>query len=272
MEWLDDQRFMINGYAFRCSEIQTLLDGAAAVEYFVYKPQDMVAAHLEHLGKQTFKNVLELGIARGGSTIWLNELLNPEKFVALDLYPKPVEALERYRRESGQTQNLVTYYGVDQKDEQMLKQICRLEFDDQPFDLIIDDASHYFPETLSSFNFLFPKLAPGGLYVIEDWAWSAQMLELKQEAGRGSISAVLDHLYANKEPLAPLSCYIALAAADRGDMIESVHVDRYSTYVRRGSGRAGAHFDVAAFNRFHDGSYLSVANRPLAAAPVPEPA
>jgi predicted O-methyltransferase YrrM len=223
---------------------------------------------VKNLGKQTFRNVLEIGIAKGGSTVWLSELLNPEKLVAVDISARPVEALERYRRESGRTQQLVTYYGVDQKDEQMLRQICNLEFDNQPFDLIVEDASHYFPETLSTFNFLFPKLAPGGLYVIEDWAWSTQMIELKKEQARAPIAVAMDQLYAGKEPLEPLTCFIVLAAADAGNMVDGVYVDKYSTYVRRGNGRAGARFDVAAFNRFHDGSCLSVAPRPPAARPL----
>jgi hypothetical protein len=35
----------------------------------------------------------------------------------------------------------------------------------------LDDASHIYEPTLSSFQTLFPLLRPGGLYIIEDWAW-----------------------------------------------------------------------------------------------------
>lgn len=37
-----------------------------------------------------------------------------------------------------------------------------------PFDVIIDDASHISSKTITSFELLYPHLAPGGLYVIED--------------------------------------------------------------------------------------------------------
>lgn len=37
-------------------------------------------------------------------------------------------------------------------------------------DIIIDDASHYGPFTIKSFEILFPKLAKGGWYVVEDAA------------------------------------------------------------------------------------------------------
>jgi hypothetical protein len=36
----------------------------------------------------------------------------------------------------------------------------------------VDDASHTYEETRTSFEFLFPLLSPGGIYVIEDWSWA----------------------------------------------------------------------------------------------------
>ena len=38
-------------------------------------------------------------------------------------------------------------------------------------DLVIDDGSHLAEPTRTSFDTLFPLLAPGGFYIIEDWAW-----------------------------------------------------------------------------------------------------
>lgn len=37
-------------------------------------------------------------------------------------------------------------------------------------DVIIDDASHVFENSIRTFNALFPKLKPGGVYLIEDVA------------------------------------------------------------------------------------------------------
>lgn len=33
-------------------------------------------------------------------------------------------------------------------------------------------ASHAYEETKASFEFLFPLLSPGGVYLIEDWSWA----------------------------------------------------------------------------------------------------
>jgi hypothetical protein len=38
-----------------------------------------------------------------------------------------------------------------------------------PFDLIVDDASHNGVLTRKSFGLLWPLVAPGGYYVVEDW-------------------------------------------------------------------------------------------------------
>jgi hypothetical protein len=52
-----------------------------------------------------------------------------------------------------------------QDDPRFLKAVC-----DQrgPFDIIIDDGSHVPKHVVASFQILFPTLADGGLYVIED--------------------------------------------------------------------------------------------------------
>ena len=53
----------------------------------------------------------------------------------------------------------------------MLRQIVEGELADE-LDLVVDDASHTYEETRASFEFLFPLLSPGGVYVIEDWSWA----------------------------------------------------------------------------------------------------
>ena len=39
---------------------------------------------------------------------------------------------------------------------------------DSAFDVIVDDGSHVCVHVFRSFNALFPKLRPGGVYIIED--------------------------------------------------------------------------------------------------------
>jgi len=57
----------------------------------------------------------------------------------------------------------------------MLKQIVLGELADE-VDLVVDDACHAYEETKASFEFLFPLLQPGGIYLIEDWSWATTLI------------------------------------------------------------------------------------------------
>ena len=59
----------------------------------------------------------------------------------------------------------VKYYQGSQDDPAFLQSICG---ERGPFDIVIDDGSHVPKHVVASFNLLFPPLADGGLYVIED--------------------------------------------------------------------------------------------------------
>ena len=70
---------------------------------------------------------------------------------------------------------IFTHYGVDQSDHERLTTILDDDLGPEAIDLVIDDASHRFEETRASFETLFPRLAPGGTYVIEDWNWQLRL-------------------------------------------------------------------------------------------------
>ncbi|ANZ15351.1 class I SAM-dependent methyltransferase [Streptomyces noursei] len=57
----------------------------------------------------------------------------------------------------------------DQSDAESLNRIAERH---GPFDIIIDDGSHINQHVQASFEYLFPHVKPGGLYVIEDM-WTA---------------------------------------------------------------------------------------------------
>lgn len=59
----------------------------------------------------------------------------------------------------------ITTIKGDQSDVAKLRSI---HADHGPFDAVIDDGSHRQADILTSFHTLFPLLAPGGIYVIED--------------------------------------------------------------------------------------------------------
>lgn len=104
-------------------------------------------------------NILELGIYQGASlSLWKDYFLNAN-ILGVDI------------------QNLITDNFKNIFDER-----CFLEIGSQDdttflekinsmygaFNIIIDDASHLASKTIKSFEYLFPLLKKGGIYVIED--------------------------------------------------------------------------------------------------------
>jgi predicted O-methyltransferase YrrM len=114
------------------------------------------------------RSILELGIFQGGSYVFLDKLFKPRRMSAVEIRPKPVAPLLDYL---SRTENRSVHFGTSQCDGDKLRQIVLGELADE-LDLVVDDASHTYEETRASFEFLFPLLSPGGIYVIEDWSWA----------------------------------------------------------------------------------------------------
>jgi GT2 family glycosyltransferase len=98
--------------------------------------------------------ILELGVASGASLRTWKEFCGNATIVGVDSNPASEFREERIHVRIGDA--------------------TRREFTDEiaskfgPFDVIIDDASHQVSHQQASFENLFPKLASGGMYVIED--------------------------------------------------------------------------------------------------------
>jgi predicted O-methyltransferase YrrM len=100
--------------------------------------------------------LLEIGIKEGASLRTWAEYFPNARVFGLDLHAEcAAEATDR-----------IDVFVGRQQDTEFLGRVCR-GMDDR-LDIVIDDGSHHNPFTLASFEFLFPRLAPGGIYVIED--------------------------------------------------------------------------------------------------------
>ena len=111
---------------------------------------------------------------------------------------------------------------TDQANKSRLRDLVAMEFDG-PLDLVIDDASHFYGPTLASFETLFPLLTPGGLYIIEDWAW-----------GHWPGFIVPDHPWAGETPLTQLVVKIIEAAGTSTQLLANVTVYEAFIPVERG--------------------------------------
>lgn len=241
-KWVDDELLRIGALDFHCD-----LYGrrAPAGRIPVMKPRVLVDHWLELSRSSPASRIVELGIRWGGSTVLLHQLFRPEKLIAIELESDPAPALADYIEQQGLAAVVRPHYGVDQADRAALAGILEGELGNEMIDLVIDDASHLYGPTRSSFESLFPRLRPGGLFLIEDWH-TPQLLahELaKAQAGeRSDISIDADRLRracddpaARPAPLLQLAVELLIARASRGDVIRELVVKRGWLVVERGA-------------------------------------
>jgi predicted O-methyltransferase YrrM len=155
-------------------------------------------------------SILELGIFQGGSFVFLDKLFKPSRLAAIDLSAEPVESLVRY---VSKLPNRYVHFGTSQDDRTALTRIIDTELSGK-LDMVIDDASHLYEQTKRSFEILFPRLAPGGTYIIEDWAWSHTPPHQAQESP-----------WRNKPALTNL-VFELIALLGSTDKIAAIHINR----------------------------------------------
>lgn len=136
---------------------------------------DVLFSHLKHADIK----LLELGVYTGESIKYFRDYFtNPDaQIVGFDHHPcefyghdwlASVKGIPNTPTSGdpydGATHNVNFFLG-DQSSPDQLKECC-----DQygPFDIIIDDASHYVNLTDSTFRYVWPFLKEGGIYCVED--------------------------------------------------------------------------------------------------------
>ena len=195
-------------------------------EFAVFKPRSLIEKYAALVAERRPQRIVELGIAMGGSTVLLAELARPAKLVAIDLEPlDEVRArVGEHAERRGFSEVIRTVGGVDQADRSRIAQIVEEEFEGHAPDLVIDDCSHLYEPTRASFNELFPRLRPGGTYLIEDWNWAHNPLDSEYPEG----------LWPDEVPLTRLFFEIELAIPSVPGLIKSISIDVQTAVITRG--------------------------------------
>lgn len=144
-------------------------------------------------------NLLEIGVGGyeqlnggGGSLRMWKAYFRNSRIVGIDLYDK-----------SQLSEPRIDIRQCDQTDEQKL---VRLSDEYGGFDIVIDDGSHVNEHVIKSFEILFPRLRPNGIYVVEDlqtayWpTWGGGMHSPK--SSMSYFKALLDGLNHAEYPVA----------------------------------------------------------------------
>jgi predicted O-methyltransferase YrrM len=247
LSFADEHLLRIGTLAFHCEHpIRKVPDGRLPVE----KPRELVENYIELTAALRPRRIVELGVYKGGSTVLLSELSNPDKLVSFELSAQPVPVLADYIRDAGRSATVRPYFGVNQADKPRIAEIVAEEFGGQPLDLVIDDASHLYDESVASFEALFPLVRPGGLYLIEDWRWQHQVAEGAAVVAATQSDdlpvhvreAIVKRMYEVAEgnvarviPLSRLVLELVLARAGSGGVVADVAIGPFWAAVRRGS-------------------------------------
>ena len=238
--WTDPRDLVIDGVTIRSVPMPMRPEPSTPTFFGVSKPPRLMHQYVRLCRQLRPERIFELGILFGGSTALLALLARPEKLVAVDVSEERVTALDEMVAAQGLQGTVVTHYGVDQGDTATLTRIADEELGDGPLDLVIDDASHDLARTEASFNVLFPRLRPGGRYVIEDWAWA------HEDVGR---------FRPDDDPLTTIVFEALLAIPSARGFVSHVRVDRDWAVITRRAGAvdpAGYDLRAAADDRGRD--------------------
>lgn len=224
LKWIDEATFSIGGHKITLDyEIAGSQRRSKPSDFTMMKSKEFLDKYLEH-ADESFQHVLEVGIYQGGSFVFLDQVLQPKKLVAVELSDIRIPALDAYvASTAGRTK---VHYATSQDEEHKVRTIIESDFRGT-LDLVVDDASHFYDQTKSTFKVAFPYVRPGGLYIIEDWQWSFH--EPFQAA---------DHPWRQHHSLANLVVDL-MEEMTLGKMIKDIEISPHMLKIRRSSFPAG---------------------------------
>jgi cephalosporin hydroxylase len=171
--------------------------------------------------------ILEIGILNGGSLEMWRYYFPEATIVGIDINP----SCKQHEQEG------INVRIGDQTDETFLQSLID-EFG--TFDLIIDDGSHHVAHVNKTFQFLFPKLADGGTYFIEDTHaayWDSHGGSIKEPESINNVAKEMidsinaDHTRGQKNPdyftknIKCMSVYDSIIVFDKGSIGEKVPME-----------------------------------------------
>jgi len=219
--WISDNEFEIDGTKFKLAIVPE--HGVLTV----MKERFHIEAYAELAEEiKPGSNIVEIGIRSGASTALMAVLYKPNCLSAIELNKKSTKLFTNFLESHPDGRRIRTHFGCDQGDISQLEAVLKSDFGQQALDLVIDDASHQLIPSMASFNLLFPRLRPGGIFVIEDWSWEHFA---EREYG-------IEYTGWEVTGFANLTLMTVLACAHSPDIIEKVTLRRGIAVVHRGPG------------------------------------
>jgi O-methyltransferase len=212
--------------------------------FILGKSRGMVEAMMAAVAAIPVRNIVDVGVYKGGSIVFLNEAFRPQRLVGVDFSVSDVPPLREYCNAPERATHIAIHLGVNQADRPALARICDHAFADEPIDLVVDDASHFYAETRETFRALFPRVRPGGVYIIEDWGWAHWPGDYWQKENGGDY-------FRSKVPLSNMLVELMLLCASSPGFLRRVSFNETVIYVERGPDPIPPDFEPSAhyYNR-----------------------
>lgn len=244
MIWSDDEHLQIGGTRFQLGLDRSMYVATSTTQEFILLKNRWLVENTITRLPPCIDNMIELGIFMGGSIALYEEIYSPRRLVGVDIASKRVEELDGYLNSRAATERVRLCYGIDQNDRLSLERVARENFSDRSLDLVVDDASHRYEPSRTSLNVLLPLLRPGGIYLLEDWAWAHWPdCDTFQAGVEGVDSDVYSY---QKSPMTRLVFEAVMLAGSRPGIISDVYIDSSRVFLTRGPDDvAGENFDIA---------------------------
>jgi predicted O-methyltransferase YrrM len=227
LAWTSDEVLEIDGIRFHLviNPDEYTAEDSSTGAFVLVKPREMVDQMIELVNDLKPDRIVEVGIFKGGSAALLATLRPQARITAVDIASEPVAALDEFIACRGLGDRVWPHYGVDQGDAEQLAGIIDRDHGTAPLDYVVDDASHLYPQTKTTFEVLFPRLRPGGVFVIEDWAWAHYPEALWQASGGW---------FHDRPALTNLAVELLLVAGTSADLVSNIRVSHNYVEVVRG--------------------------------------
>jgi len=117
--------------------------------------------HEFHDKRDTVKNILEIGVASGGSLVLWTQWFTNAKVLGIDISE---DSIEGYKKTCGEKE----YPNVEIRIQDAYSDPVIAEHPDDFYDYIIDDGPHSIQSMVVAVRNWLPKIKPGGKLIIED--------------------------------------------------------------------------------------------------------
>ena len=220
---IKDNRFTAGPARFRILQGKDTQRTTTDDEIVILKCPEFLRKYDNILNSLPNNNVVEIGIAEGGSLIYFALAFPHLTFTGIDLR-SPNEKVTDHIKKLGLSDRIKLHYRIDQADKRKVRETIAEDFKGAKIGAIIEDACHWYEQSRKTFEATFELLETDGVYCLEDWSWA-------HEAGRTQNGG----MWWDKPSLSNLLFEIIMLQPSTSDLVRNIRVDQNVAVIERGT-------------------------------------